>query len=69
MFLGLRMCSGVSKSTFADKFGTSIDKVYGDVINRHLQNNLLAKDTNSDRIYLTDRGLDVSNYVLSDFIL
>lgn len=69
MFLGLRMCSGVSKSTFADRFGTSIDKVYGDVINRHLQNNLLAKDTNSDRIYLTDRGLDVSNYVLSDFIL
>lgn len=69
MFLGLRMCRGVSKSTFIEKFGVEMDTVYGDVIKYYLQNNLLAEDTNSGRIYLTDRGLDVSNYVLSDFIL
>lgn len=69
MFLGLRMCKGVSKSEFADRFGVEMDTVYGDIINHYLQNNLLAEDTKSGRIYLTDRGLDISNYVLSDFIL
>ncbi|MCI9079321.1 MAG: oxygen-independent coproporphyrinogen III oxidase [Lachnospiraceae bacterium] len=69
MFLGLRMCKGVSKSAFADKFGISMDKVYGDVIKHFLQNKLLAEDVNSGRIYLTARGIDISNYVLSDFIL
>jgi len=69
MFLGLRMCKGVSKSEFTDWFGISIDEVYGDVIKRFLQNGLLAEDINSGRIYLTARGIDISNYVLSDFIL
>lgn len=69
MFLGLRMCKGVLKSEFAKKFGVEIDAIYGDVIKHYLQNNLLAEDTNSGRIYFTDRGLDISNYVLSDFIL
>lgn len=69
MFLGLRMCRGVSKSEFTDRFGISMDKVYGSVINHFLQNQLLAEDVNSGRIYLTGRGIDISNYVLSDFIL
>ena len=69
MFLGLRMCKGVSKSVFMDRFGISMDKVYGNVIKHFLQNQLLAEDVNSGRIYLTERGIDISNYVLSDFIL
>ncbi len=69
MFLGLRMCKGVSKSEFTDRFGINMDEVYGDVIKRFLQNGLLAEDINSGRIYLTARGIDISNYVLSDFIL
>lgn len=69
MFLGLRMCKGVSKAVFMEKFGISMDSVYGSVINRYLKNNLLAEDTESGRVYLTDRGIDISNYILSDFIL
>ncbi len=46
-----------------------MDKVYGNVIKHFLQNQLLAEDVNSGRIYLTERGIDISNYVLSDFIL
>ncbi len=63
------MCKGVLKSTFLDRFGISMDKVYGNVIKHFLQNQLLAEDVNSGRIYLTERGIDISNYVLSDFIL
>lgn len=69
MFLGLRMCRGISKSAFAQKFGVEMDTVYGDIVNYYLQNNLLAEHADSDRIYLTDRGFDISNYILSDFIL
>ena len=69
MFLGLRMCKGVLKSGFEDKFGISMDKVYGDVIKYFLQTGLMAEDVSNGRVYLTDRGIDISNYVLSDFIL
>ena len=69
MFLGLRMCKGVLKSEFADRFGISMDKVYGDVIKYFLQTGLMAENVNNGRVYLTDRGIDISNYVLSDFIL
>lgn len=69
MFLGLRMCRGVSKSEFADRFGISMDKVYGDVIKYFLQTGLMEENVNDGRVYLTDRGIDISNYVLSDFIL
>lgn len=69
MFLGLRMSKGVSKSIFMDRFGISMDKVYGSVIEHFLQNGLLEQDINNDNIYLTARGIDISNYVMSDFIL
>lgn len=69
MFLGLRMCKGVSRNEFKERFNINIDEVYGDVINHFLQNGLLAEDTDSGNIYLTDSGIDISNYVLSDFIL
>lgn len=69
MFLGLRMCRGISKSAFMDRFGVSMDEVYGNVTEHFLQNQLLAEDGNNGKIYLTERGIDISNYVLSGFIL
>lgn len=69
MFLGLRMTSGVSKQEFIKRFNRHIEDVYGDVIKYFLENNLLAEGANSDKIYLTDRGIDVSNRILSEFLL
>lgn len=69
MFLGLRMCKGVSKNEFKKRFGISMDKVYGDIIKKFLQNKLLEENTENGRVYLSGRGIDISNYVLSDFIL
>ncbi len=67
MFLGLRLTRGVSKKDFAARFGKPLTEVYGDVIATHEKNGLLQQD--GDRIYLTERGLDISNYVMSDFLL
>ena len=69
MFVGLRKCIGVSKKEFENRFSHSIDEIYGNVIDKFIKNNLLSENDNSDRIYLTDKGIDVSNYILSEFLL
>ncbi|MBD5526502.1 MAG: radical SAM family heme chaperone HemW [Lachnospiraceae bacterium] len=66
MFLGLRMVCGVSAGKFGHIFGSPIEGVYGEVIERLRQQGLLVRD--GDGIRLTERGLDVSNYAMSQFL-
>ena len=66
MILGFRLGKGISKSEFYSKFGMRLYDRYGDVINKYLANGfLIDKD---DRVYLSDKGIDVSNYILADFL-
>lgn len=67
MFLGLRLCQGVSKSEFQRIFGTTIRDVFAEAISKSIQEKLLLETKDSFR--LTDYGLDVSNYVMSRFLL
>ena len=67
MYLGMRMICGVSEEVFQERFGCSMDSVYGDVIRKHMEEGLLRRQ--DGRIFLTDQGLDVSNYVFADFLL
>lgn len=67
MFLGLRMTEGVSEEKFRMDFGRDIDVVYGEVIEKLEKQNLLERK--DGRIKLTDRGVDISNYVMSEFLL
>lgn len=66
MFLGLRMTCGILTEDFRREFGRDIMDIYGDVISRYSQTGLLIHD--HGRIYLTPRGLDVSNHIMADFI-
>ena len=67
MFLGLRLTEGVSREDFFREFGCSMDRVYGPVLRKYLQNGFLIEE--KDRIRLSRRGIHVSNTILSDFIL
>lgn len=67
MFLGLRMMRGVSREAFLRQFGQEMDAVYGAVLKKYLGLGLL-KETNG-RVFLTERGIDVSNAVFCDFLL
>ncbi|MBO5302839.1 MAG: oxygen-independent coproporphyrinogen III oxidase [Lachnospiraceae bacterium] len=67
MFLGLRMVSGVSKSIFQQEFCTTMESVYGDVLEKLEKEKLLVNGLKS--VYLTDKGMDVSNYVLAQFLI
>ena len=67
MFLGLRLIDGISKQTFTKIFTFTVEEIFGDIIKKHINNELLID--NGDFLKLSDRGLDISNYVLSDFLL
>lgn len=67
MFLGLRMTKGIEITKFFEKFHEDVYKVYGSVIERLKKQNLLQENENN--ICLTDYGIDVSNVVLSEFLL
>ncbi|SNU09310.1 oxygen-independent coproporphyrinogen-3 oxidase [Lachnospiraceae bacterium] len=67
MFLGLRMTAGVSREEFKLRFNREMFDVYGEVINKYTDQGFMSVD--EKRVKLTDRGIDVSNYILADFIL
>lgn len=67
MFLGLRMTAGVSKEEFERRFGKKIETIYGAVLKKLTEEELIGEK--EGRIYLTPRGIDVSNVVLADFLL
>ena len=67
MFLGLRMRDGFYRDVFTQAFGIPIEAVYGDALNHLQQEELLLK--REGRIYLTDKGMDLNNYVVAQFML
>lgn len=67
MFLGLRKINGVSEQDFYKSFRVMMDEIYQDKIEELIKEGLLVRE--EDRIRLTDRGIDLSNYALSQFLL
>ncbi len=70
LFLGLRMCQGVPEKGFYQYFGKTLEQVYGQVIEKHIKNGLLEQVTYDNDVWLrlTEPGMDVSNYVMADFL-
>ena len=73
MFLGLRKMEGVSYSEFLKIFGQDIHSIYADVISKGIKQGLLEEYNNpaDGGVYLklTSYGIDVSNTVMSEFII
>lgn len=67
MFLSLRMMEGVSGSEFLARFGRNLWNVYGEVLPKLKAQGLIEE--NPPILRLTDYGIDVSNVVLSEFLL
>lgn len=66
MFLGLRLTEGVRKAEFFHLFGRTMDDVYGEVLRKNQNDGLLV--STPQRVFLTPRGVDLSNYVLAQFL-
>lgn len=67
VFMGLRKIKGIKKEDFYKRFNKDIHTVYEKIILKHIKNGLLVED--QDYISLTSKGIELSNYVMSDFIL
>lgn len=71
MFLGLRKTEGVALAEFEKNFGIALLQVYGKEVDKHIKEGLLELLENREgqkRIALTRKGMDVSNYVMADFL-
>lgn len=67
MFLGLRMTKGVSKDDFQEYFGTAIENIYGEILEKYKSQGLLMEKNR--RIFLSRAGIHVSNGIMADFLL
>ena len=67
MFLGLRKKSGVSMTRFEEKFGTSFQELYGQVVRDLCQQRLLQVE--GQQIRMTKKGLFLGDTVAERFIL
>ncbi len=74
MFLGLRLTGGVSYDAFEKQYGKSLEEVYGEIIEKNIADGLLTVNTEKDNrkeekfLALTKLGLDLSNYVMAQFL-
>lgn len=66
MFLGLRCTEGITEQDFFNAFGVDIDSVYGIGLEKLVKDGLLVRD--KGRIFLTERGIDISNMVFVEFL-
>ena len=66
MFLGLRKMEGVTKSGFLKEFGCTMESKYSRVLKRMYAEGLMEEA--GDYVRLTDQGIDISNYVMSEFL-
>lgn len=67
MFLGLRMKKGVSEQRFEQRFQKKLRMVYGDVVQKQIEQGLLEEQ--EGYLSLTDFGMDVSNLVMAEYLL
>jgi oxygen-independent coproporphyrinogen-3 oxidase len=65
--MGLRKIEGVSEEEFYKRFNKKMDYLYKDVIKKYEKEEFLSR--NKGRLYLTEKGIAVSNIIMADFLL
>lgn len=66
MIMGLRMDEGISEAEFLKRFGKTLDAQYGKELEKFIKGGFLLRE--NGRVFFTDRGRDVSNSVLCEFV-
>lgn len=67
MFMGLRKNVGINKSEFSKRFNKDIHSVYDQVINKYVSTGFMEESENN--IFLTYKGIELSNVIMSEFLL
>lgn len=67
MFMGLRKINGIDENEFKNRFSMNINDVYGEILNKYIDEGLLIRK--SGRIFLSEKGIEISNVIMADFLL
>lgn len=67
MFMGLRLIEGINMEEFKRRFNINIMDIYKKIIEKNIEKDLL--EIKGGYLRLTEKGIELSNYVMSDFIL
>ena len=67
MIMGLRKAGGVSAAEFEKRFGSGMECIFGKELRRFAELGLM--EHKNGNYFLTDRGIDISNSIMCDFIL
>ena len=67
MFMGLRKINGIDENEFKNRFSMNINDVYGEILNKYIDEGLLIRE--SGRIFLSEKGIEISNVIMADFLL
>ncbi|MBO3367350.1 radical SAM family heme chaperone HemW [Clostridium perfringens] len=67
MFMGLRKINGIDENEFKNRFSMNINDVYGEILNKYIGEGLLIRG--SGRIFLSEKGIEISNIIMADFLL
>jgi len=67
MFMGLRKINGIDENEFKNRFSMNINDAYGEILNKYIDEGLLIRE--SGRIFLSEKGIEISNIIMADFLL
>lgn len=67
MFMELRKINGIDENEFKNRFSMNINDVYGEILNKYIGEGLLIRE--SGRIFLSEKGIEISNVIMADFLL
>ena len=67
MFMGLRKINGIDENEFKKRFSMNINDVFGEILNKYIDEGLLIRE--SGRIFLSEKGIEISNIIMADFLL
>lgn len=66
LFTGMRKVKGIKLSDFRAKFGVGLESIYGDVLEKYRNQGLI--ETADGYLRFTEKGIDISNRVLAEFV-
>ena len=67
MMMGLRMDRGINRSEFKKRFGVQIEEMFSKQLDKFVSLGLMKCD--GENYSLTDRGFDISNSIMCEFMI
>lgn len=66
LFTGMRKLGGIELGDFEARFGSGLESIYGNVLEKYQREGLI--EITDGHLRFTDKGIDISNMVLAEFV-